>query len=75
MDVMKPAVGAVNKTEFSCHLYTQGNHKLRNRCPCFLTNHFIHLDCDYSVTTEQMSKILDFLGGMFCNKQLNASTI
>ena len=28
----------------------------------------------YSVTTEQMSKILDFSGGMFYNKQLNAST-
>ena len=29
----------------------------------------------YSVTTEQMSKILDISGGMFCNKQLNASSI
>ena len=28
----------------------------------------------YSVTTEQMSKIHDFSGGMFCHTQLNAST-
>ena len=28
---------------------------------------------DYSVTTEQMSKIHDFSGGMFCHTQLNAS--
>ena len=29
---------------------------------------------DYSVTTEQMSKIHEFSGGMFCHTQLNAST-
>ena len=28
----------------------------------------------YSVTTELMSKIDDFSGGMFCHTQLNAST-
>ena len=32
------------------------------------------LTSDYSVTTEGMSKILDMSGGMFYNKQLNAST-
>ena len=28
----------------------------------------------YSVTTEKMSKIHDFSGGMFCHTQVNAST-
>ena len=34
----------------------------------------IKLDVFYIATTEQMSKIHDFSGGMFCHTQLNAST-
>ena len=33
-----------------------------------------HFIANYSVTTKKMSKILDFSGVMFYNKQLNAST-
>ena len=36
---MKPVVGGVNKTQFSCYLYTQGYHKLHRqprKMPLFL---------------------------------------
>ena len=43
---MKPAVGGVNKTQFSCYLYTQDYYYINDQEDflCFLFNHVIYLD-------------------------------